>query len=542
MKLCISLLLAALFLALAPATPAAQAACFNPAGNAGDIIYNKDSHVPQYCNGGSWIAMGKNPGAGPTGGSNTVFISSATYDGMIGSVAAANADCAGLATAAGLTGTFKAWLAVTTGTNDPATTFTKSTVPYKDVSGTVIASNWAALVSGTLSNGISKNESGGSVAANTHIWTNVATNGTAIVSGSQNANCVGWSMNGGGIHIANYGYSGSATATWTNQGTNTCNTTTNRLYCFQQDGATSVCASPAGSEGDMMYNYGTNHVPQYCDGTVWQPLGIVPGAGGGGCSSPAGSEGHIIYSSDYRVVQYCDGTTWRIAGGNTPISGLIGWWNFDEGSGTSAADSSGGGSTGTLINTPTWTTGGKINSALTFANASNNYVDVSNPANFAFERTNPFTLAAWVYRTSTVHENDIIAKMGAPSAWTGYDLFLPASSSDITISLNNSSGSNAIAVSTTSAAVTTNAWHHIVETYDGSSTAAGVKIYVDGVLQPMTVNSDSLTASILVATDLKIGTDVPAQGDSFDGKIDDIRIYNRALSAGEVWRLYNGAP
>jgi hypothetical protein len=211
------------------------------------------------------------------------------------------------------------------------------------------------------------------------------------------------------------------------------------------------------------------------------------------------------------------------------------------GSGTSAADSSGGGSTGTLTNSPVWTTGGKINGALTFANASDNYVDVANPATFAFERTNPFTMAAWVYRTSTANENDIMAKMGPPTTWIGYDMFMSAGSSDITCTLNGSTGSG-IAVNTTSAAVTTNAWHHIVETYDGSSTAAGVNIYVDGVLQPMYVNSDSLSMSILVATDLKIGTDVPGQGDSFDGMIDDVRVYNRALSAGEVWRLYNGAP
>ena len=46
------ILLAVVFLAIAPEV---HAACVNPAGNAGDMIYNRDSRAPQYCNGGMWV-------------------------------------------------------------------------------------------------------------------------------------------------------------------------------------------------------------------------------------------------------------------------------------------------------------------------------------------------------------------------------------------------------------------------------------------------------------------------------------------------------
>ncbi len=59
-----------------------------------------------------------------------------------------------------------------------------------------------------------------------------------------------------------------------------------------------------------------------------------------------------------------------------PLQGMVAYWTFDEGSGTTANDSSGSGNKGTLFNSPAWTTG-KINGALSF-NGVNNYV--STPA------------------------------------------------------------------------------------------------------------------------------------------------------------------
>ena len=55
-----------------------------------------------------------------------------------------------------------------------------------------------------------------------------------------------------------------------------------------------ACAGPVGYTGDLMYNAGTYHVPQFCNGTNWIPVGPVsPGARAAGGSSPAGSEGDV---------------------------------------------------------------------------------------------------------------------------------------------------------------------------------------------------------------------------------------------------------
>ncbi len=288
--------------------PAAQAACSGPAGNAGDTIYNSAYHVYQYCDGATWIAMGPrgSGGSGLATGHNTVFVVADAYLGNFGSVAAANAVCSAAATAAGLSGTFLAWVAVTTGIDDPATTFTHSTIPYEEVDGTVIASNWTQLISGALTHGADMTASGTVVGAAP--WTNVATNGTAATSGSSSTeNCTAWTSNHSS-KSGNYGFAGNTDATWTyNAGPATCNQTLG-FYCFQQDATAASCSSPTANEGDMIYN-SAHHMYQFCGGTSWQPMGPI-GASGSGCSNPTGSEADIIFNSAYNVMQYCNSSTW----------------------------------------------------------------------------------------------------------------------------------------------------------------------------------------------------------------------------------------
>jgi DNA-binding beta-propeller fold protein YncE len=191
--------------------------------------------------GGALYCWGNNTyGEDGIGASNILFATSTTYNGNFGSsasaaIAAANNDCAARATAAGLSGTFLAWIAITTGTNDPNTTFVHSYGPYVEVNGTVIATNWSALVaSGTLTNSITLNESGTTVTGDA--WTNVGTNGKAEHSGNSAAdNCASWS-NGTGSDTGYYGVLGSATAAWTytSSATATCSTA-EHLICVQQN-------------------------------------------------------------------------------------------------------------------------------------------------------------------------------------------------------------------------------------------------------------------------------------------------------------------
>src|SRR4051794_402552 len=75
--------------------------------------------------------------------SSCVFVSSALYSGALGGLSGADSKCQGLAAAAGLPGSYKAWLADTTGA--PISRFVHSTGPYRLVNGTTIAANWTDL-------------------------------------------------------------------------------------------------------------------------------------------------------------------------------------------------------------------------------------------------------------------------------------------------------------------------------------------------------------------------------------------------------------
>jgi Protein of unknown function (DUF1566) len=167
-------------------------------------------------------------------GYQRVFVSSATYLGNIGSVAAADTDCATLATAASLDGTWKAWISVTTGSDNPAFTFTHPTTPYKLVGGTTtIANNWTGLVGGTILLPINKTEIGAAPSAG-NVWTNTSTAGAATTSGSSSTgNCIAWTSSAGNPTKGNYGLDTSAAAAWTASSSQICSTAAH-LYCFEQ--------------------------------------------------------------------------------------------------------------------------------------------------------------------------------------------------------------------------------------------------------------------------------------------------------------------
>src|SRR5260370_27499615 len=92
-------------------------------------------------------------------------------------------------------------------------------------------------------------------------------------------------------------------------------------------------------------------------------------AGGAECSGPAGIEGALMYNGTYHMLQWCDGTSWQAVTAASsssfgPTTGLVGWWKFDETSGTSAADSSRNGNTSTLAAARTSSVAGNVNNAV----------------------------------------------------------------------------------------------------------------------------------------------------------------------------------
>ena len=140
-----------------------------------------------------------------------VFVSSQVYTGNLGGLTGADADCQALASSAGLTGTYKAWLS--SYTVSAASRLAQATVPYVLVNGTVVASNWASLTSATLLHAIDTTEKNGPAPTSAPdsqnapggcgtslVWTNTRDDGSLGNNGD--SSCSGWtngsSLLGGG--------------------------------------------------------------------------------------------------------------------------------------------------------------------------------------------------------------------------------------------------------------------------------------------------------------------------------------------------------
>ncbi len=219
-------------------------------------------------------------------------------------------------------------------------------------------------------------------------------------------------------------------------------------------------------------------------------------------------------------------------------NGLVGYWSFNEGSSTKAFDYSGNGNTGTLTNmaapataTSGWNNG-KLGKALTF-DGTNDYV-VAPSTGMQFGQTTPFSISAWIKTTSP-------GNMSIVSTWqanvaSGYRLDVTSLAAGvIDFGLFSVSGTNNRTVYGTRA-VNDGRWHHVVGTYSGNSNVTGMKLYVDGASDATNVylNTDPGTiTSPFVWTGSLDGTNY-----MFNGSIDDVRVYNRELSASEVATLY----
>ncbi len=222
--------------------------------------------------------------------------------------------------------------------------------------------------------------------------------------------------------------------------------------------------------------------------------------------------------------------------------GPVGYWKFDEGTGSTAYDSSGNINTGTLYGGMATSTAdgsgwkaGKYGSALAF-DGVNDYVNAANEANFDFERTNPFTFSAWVKSSSATYQF-IICKSAAAEPYRGPSILLRNTGIVDFILTNDNAANNLMRIVSTNT-VNDGKWHHIVGTYNGNSHITGMNIYIDGVLETPQLTSDNLTATILNDVNIQIGTRSSTY--FFNGLIDEARIYNYARTPDEIKLDYNG--
>ncbi len=208
-----------------------------------------------------------------------------------------------------------------------------------------------------------------------------------------------------------------------------------------------------------------------------------------------------------------------VLGVGSALSGAIGIWNFDEGQGGTAYDTSGGNAHGT-IHGATWTNDCISGSCL--------YFDGNDRISVPFQETlTEFSISAWVNvpQTGWLHDtimatNEFRFQLGGnpdPLPLIGFSKAVPP-------------------VTIYGTTITKNEWHHLAVTWDGTE----IKLYQDGVL----TGSGAANRPLMNINSMLMGVDgisgyPSGQTDYFTGKIDEAQVYNRALSESEIQQLAN---
>ena len=204
------------------------------------------------------------------------------------------------------------------------------------------------------------------------------------------------------------------------------------------------------------------------------------------------------------------------------VPNLVGWWKLDDGGGTVAKDSSHAfkGNAGKLVGEPKWVKGRK-GGALQLD--GNQYVSLGSILQGSYEE---ITIACWVKHGSSQWQN-IVER----SAWDnpdGIGLMMDYNTTSVSF------GHYGIACATSKINVQDNQWHHVAGTMRQSGSDYIYSIYVDGKLDNTATNATGLTAT-------ENGWAIGARYDGtwgYQGLVEDVRIYDRALSASEIQAIY----
>ena len=215
----------------------------------------------------------------------------------------------------------------------------------------------------------------------------------------------------------------------------------------------------------------------------------------------------------------------------------VGHWTFDDGSGTKAADSSGNGHTATLFNGVSWVSG-EISGAVSADAVNQQYVSI--PA-INLSGTHAVTVTLWANRTYSRTGGHALfeATSDYTNSSTGFGFFPDdATCHGIQASLHGDVGDSANCYSQPSSGV----WHHLAVVFDKSQTGGNeVQFYVDGVLQAVNWNLHASTNTNGFGNN-PIYVFSRAGATQFNsGAIDDLRIYNSALTAAQIQQIYKSS-
>ncbi len=254
------------------------------------------------------------------------------------------------------------------------------------------------------------------------------------------------------------------------------------------------------------------------------------------CTDPAGIDGEIIYNSDEKVFQGCTIEGWQAFHAKPettcPTDGLVAHWALNEVSGTTTAPETGGNYDGTLTNMDPATdwVSGKIGNALDF-DGTDDSIEVS--AVSGLQITAAITLNAWVYARTLSSSGRKILSKGESISGGLWEYRMGIYDDKVRFGVAASESEEYLSDWATSFPV--GEWHMITGTYDGTD----MHIYFDGT------EKSSVAVNTTIGTNagtIHIGNAYGGEdvNRTWDGMLDDVRIYNRALTPQEISQLYQG--
>jgi hypothetical protein len=234
------------------------------------------------------------------------------------------------------------------------------------------------------------------------------------------------------------------------------------------------------------------------------------------------------------------------------ISGRVGWRNYVSPvptiwnnlthyySADNTANDSKGSINGTLVNGATYSTG-KINAGFGL-DGVNDYVNVGNL--FGFDGTTPFSIS-FIFKLNTNIANYSIkylvgnqTRTAFPTNGTGAFLYTGDGGANNRLGFAMANNGNRLVVYIKNN-LAINTFYHCVVSYNGNGLNSGLNTYINGVSEKLSVFSDSLTLPISSSSQLSTFGSTLGTSDFFNGVIDEVGVWDRALTAADVTELYN---
>ena len=225
-----------------------------------------------------------------------------------------------------------------------------------------------------------------------------------------------------------------------------------------------------------------------------------------------------------------DKSSFSITSCTAPPSGMVGWWPGDGN-----ANDIIGGNNGTF--TANTYAPGEVGQAFSLDGLTG-YVDI--PQSLNIPGPSPITVDAWVNPSDVTTYHEIFSQLSTSYNQGEVDLRINGPGGNLNYTpgtfgwfRRSSQGSTTVDVTTTSTLAVAGHWQHVAAVFDGSN----YQIYVNGVLQSGALNFDD-AIGIVPGPDNTIG-EFPGGEDLFAGLIDEVDVFNRALSATEIQAIYN---